>query len=116
MTGCVIASRLSQSEKQPSVILVEAYSDPTGKPNTDTILNGLSLLGGDLDHAYQSAPVPTTADRTHFLPIGKALGGRSIINYGGWLRADAADYYAWGEAVRDKAWAYEGLQPWLHIG
>ncbi|PVI02582.1 GMC oxidoreductase [Periconia macrospinosa] len=121
LAGCVIASRLSQSEKKPSVILVEAGPDPSGKPNTDTILNGLSLLGGELDHAFQSAPVPTTANRQHFLPAGKVLGGGSILNFGGWLRADVADYDAWGEAVGDRSWSYEGLKPWLdkvesHLG
>ncbi|PVI02584.1 GMC oxidoreductase [Periconia macrospinosa] len=121
LAGCVIASRLSQSEKKPSVILVEAGPDPAGKPNTDTILNGLSLLGGELDHAFQSAPVPTTANRQHFLPAGKVLGGGSILNFGGWLRADVADYDAWGEAVGDRSWSYEGLKPWLdkvesHLG
>jgi choline dehydrogenase-like flavoprotein len=113
LTGCVIASQLSRSEGKPNVILIEAGSDPSGKPNTDTFLNGLQLLGGEFDYAYQSEPVPTTAGRVHSLNAGKALGGGSLLNYGGWLRADAADYDEWGRAVGDKRWSYEGLKPWL---
>lgn len=40
--------------------------------------------------------------------------GGSILNYGGWLHADAADYEEWAETVADARWGYEGLKPWLH--
>jgi choline dehydrogenase-like flavoprotein len=113
LTGCAIASLLSRSVKKPSVVLVEAGPDPTGKANTDTFLNGLSLLGGELDYAYQSVPVKATFDRIHTLNAGKVLGGGSVLNFGGWLRADSSDYDQWGRLVNDKRWSYEGLKPYL---
>ncbi|KAI1430378.1 choline dehydrogenase [Xylaria sp. FL1777] len=113
LTGCAIASRLSQSDKKPKVILIEAGSDPSGNPAAAGFLSGLSLLGGELDYAYPSEPVADTANRVHNLNSGKALGGGSILNFGGWLRADAADYEQWAEVVGDKRWGYEGLKPWL---
>lgn len=113
LAGCVIASCLSLSESKPEVILIEAGPDPAGKPNTETYLNGLSLLGGELDYAYQSEPVETTENRVHTLNAGKTLGGGSILNFGGWLRADAQDYDQWSEVVGDKRWSHEGLKPWL---
>ncbi|KAI0178121.1 choline dehydrogenase [Pestalotiopsis sp. NC0098] len=113
VTGCVIASRLSQSEQKPQVVLFEAGSDPSGEPAAAGFLSGLSLQGGQFDYAYSSEPVSTTVNRVHTLSSGKALGGGSILNYGGWLRADAADYDEWAEIVGDQRWSHEGLKPWL---
>ncbi|KAH8163869.1 hypothetical protein CIB48_g4374 [Xylaria polymorpha] len=111
LAGCVVASRLSQNGKD--VILLEAGPDPTGNPATAFFLTGLSLQGGELDYAYPSEPVPTTADRVHHLSAGKALGGGTVINFGGWLRGDAADYDEWAELAGDKRWSYDGLKPWF---
>jgi choline dehydrogenase-like flavoprotein len=119
LTGCVIASRLARLSRLPhhapfpSVILLEAGPDPSQEPGVDTLLGGLSSLGGKLDYAYQSEPVPGTVNRTHTLNAGKTLGGGSILNFGGWLRADSKDYDDWGTAVADKRWSYEGMRPWL---
>ncbi|KAF2964296.1 hypothetical protein GQX73_g9284 [Xylaria multiplex] len=113
LTGCPIASRLSQSNEKPEVILLEAGPDPSGNPAIAGFLSGLSLLGSELDYAYPSEPVVDTANRVHHLNAGKVLGGGSILNFGGWLRADAADYDQWAEAAGDKRWSYEGIKPWL---
>ncbi|KAI1210832.1 GMC oxidoreductase [Annulohypoxylon truncatum] len=111
LAGCVLASRLSQNGKE--VILLEAGPDPTDNPATEFFLSGLTLQGGELDYAYPSDPVPTTANRVHHLSAGKALGGGTVINFGGWLRGDAADYDEWAEVAGDKRWSYEGLKPWF---
>lgn len=112
LTGCVIASRLRQSANKPEVFLLEAGPD-TDNPAADGFLSGLSLLGSDLDYTYRSQPVPSTCGRPHHLNAGRCLGGGSVLNYGGWLHADAADYDEWAEAVADSHWSYEGLNPWL---
>ncbi|KAI0204442.1 GMC oxidoreductase [Astrocystis sublimbata] len=111
LAGCVVASRLSQGGKD--VILVEAGPDPAGNTATAFFMTGLSLQGGELDYAYPSEPVTTTADRVHHLSAGKALGGGTVINFGGWLRGDAADYDEWAELAGDKRWSYQGLKPWF---
>jgi choline dehydrogenase-like flavoprotein len=113
LTGCVIASRLAQAASSSSVMLLEAGPDAAGKPGTDTILAGLGLLGGNLDYGYESEPVTQTAARVHTLPAGKVLGGGSILNYGGWLLADAKDYDDWGKTVKDERWSYSGMKKWL---
>ncbi|KAK6074549.1 glucose dehydrogenase [Seiridium cupressi] len=113
VTGCVIASRLAQNYQKPKVILVEAGSDPSSEPAAAGLLSGLSLQGGKFDYADASEPVPTTANRVHTLSSGNALGGGSILNYGGWLWADAADYNEWAKIVGDERWSYEGLKPWI---
>ncbi|KAI1660715.1 putative GMC oxidoreductase [Daldinia decipiens] len=99
LTGCVVASRLRPDE--------------TNNPAAEFFLSGLSLQGDELDYAYTSEPVPTTADRVHRLSAGKALGGGTAINFGGWLRGDAADYDEWAEVAGDKCWSYEGLNLWF---
>ncbi|KAI1295165.1 choline dehydrogenase [Xylaria venustula] len=113
LTGCVIASRLSQSAKKPKVVLLEAGSDPSGNAASKGFLTGLSLLGSEFDYSYKSEPVANTANRVHSFNLGKALGGGSLLNYGGWLQADSADYDEWAEIVGDKRWSYEGLKPWF---
>ncbi|ETS75371.1 hypothetical protein PFICI_12315 [Pestalotiopsis fici W106-1] len=113
VTGSVIASRLSESSPKLKVILFEAGADPSGEPAAAGFLSGLALQNGQFDYASASEPVPTTANRMHTLSAGKALGGGSILNYGGWLRADAADYDEWADVVGDRRWSHEGLKPWL---
>jgi choline dehydrogenase-like flavoprotein len=113
LCGVVVASLLSRSSKNPEVILLEAGSDPQGEPNTDTILNGLRLLGGKFDYAYRSQPVSSTFNRVHTLNAGKALGGGTILNLAGWLRADAADYDEWSKIVGDSRWSYGVFKAYL---
>lgn len=113
LTGCTVASRLSRSIKRPEVILLEAGPDASDNPAAAGFLSGLSLLGGELDYAYQSEPVANTVNRVHSINSGKVLGGGSVLNFGGWLRADAADYDEWAEIAGDKRWSYDGLKPWL---
>ncbi|KAI1198164.1 choline dehydrogenase [Nemania serpens] len=113
LTGCLIASRLSQCSKKPKVVLLEAGSDPTGNTAATGFLTGLSLLGSEFDYNYRSEPVANTANRVHQLNVGKALGGGSLLNYGGWLRADAADYDEWAKIVGDKRWSWEAFKPWF---
>jgi len=113
LTGCAVASRLSQSPQSPSVILLEAGPDPAGNEAAAGLLSGLSLQGGEFDYAYQSEPEPNTANRVHTLNAGKVLGGGSILNYGGWLHSDRKDYDDWAGVVGDERWSYQGLLPWL---
>lgn len=113
LCGSVVAARLKESDPNLEVFLVEAGSDPVGVPNTETPLGGFSLLGTELDYGYKTTPQPHTAGRVHALAAGKALGGGTTINYGGWLRGDRADYDAWGTHVNDDRWSYEGVLPWM---
>lgn len=111
LTGCVVASRLSRSGA--SVVLLEAGTDPAGNAATQFFLTGLSLTGSSLDYLYPTEPVASTADRVHRLPAGKALGGGTVLNFGGWLRGDAKDYDEWASLVGDSRWSYAGLRKWF---
>lgn len=58
-------------------------------------------------------PHPGTNNRRHAESAGKALGGGTVINYGGWMRADGADYDEWANAVEDQSWRFEAWVPFF---
>ncbi|KAI4219890.1 MAG: hypothetical protein L6R36_008007 [Xanthoria steineri] len=113
LTGCVIASRLSQHDPNLQVLLVEAGIDASENPLTKDIGGAFALAGSDLDYNYKTSPQTNTNDRVHTATAGKVLGGGSILNYGLWLRGDARDYDQWAKLVGDERWSYKGLLPYF---
>ena len=113
LTGCVVASRLKERDPTLKVLILEAGVDPSSNPNTQSFPGLFSLLGSELDWSYPTLPQANTDDRPHAVHAGKALGGGSVINFGGWTRGDAADYDQWARMVGDERWSYEGLLPFF---
>ncbi|KAK1138464.1 hypothetical protein N8T08_002479 [Aspergillus melleus] len=113
LAGCVVASRLKQHNPALKVLILEAGSDPSSNPNTESFPGLFSLLGSDLDWSYPTVPQTNTVGRSHEVHAGKALGGGSVINFGGWTRGDSADYDQWARMVGDHRWSYEGLLPYF---
>lgn len=113
LTGCALASRLKQRNPSLDVLILEAGIDPSDNPNTTSFPGLFSLLGSELDWSYPSTPQPNTGNRVHTIHAGKALGGGSVINFGGWSRGDPSDYDEWAKAMGDYRWSYEGLLPFF---
>ncbi|KAL8654623.1 MAG: hypothetical protein Q9226_003358 [Calogaya cf. arnoldii] len=113
LTGCVIASRLSEHDPNLRVLLVEAGIDASDNPQTKDIGGAFTLAGSDLDYNYKTTPQANTNDRVHTATAGKVLGGSSILNYGLWARGDARDYDQWAMLVGDERWSYNGLLPYF---
>ncbi|KAE8371003.1 hypothetical protein BDV26DRAFT_299205 [Aspergillus bertholletiae] len=113
LAGCTVASRLKQRCPSLDILILEAGSDPSSNPNTQSFPGLFSLLGSDLDWAYSTEPQTNTGNRVHTVHSGKALGGGSVINFGGWSRGDATDYDDWARMVGDQRWSYEGLLPYF---
>ncbi|KAJ5109449.1 glucose dehydrogenase [Penicillium angulare] len=113
LTGCAVASRLKQRNPSFDIIVIEAGDDASNQPDTQTFPGLFSLLGSPLDWTYKTEPQPNTCDRTHEVHAGKAVGGGSTINFGGWSRGDAADYDDWASIVGDDRWSYNGLLPYF---
>jgi choline dehydrogenase-like flavoprotein len=113
LTGCALASRLHQRYKSLEILIIEAGVDPSDNPNTTTPAGAFALIGSDLDWAYKGVPQPNTGDRVQIRHAGKALGGGSVINYGGWARGDVGDYDEWARVVGDDRWSFKGLLPFL---
>ncbi|KAK6955842.1 hypothetical protein Daesc_003486 [Daldinia eschscholtzii] len=114
LSGCALASLLRRSLPNSSILVLEAGQDPGPEHDAVTIFGGFSLQGSALDWHFQTAPTPSTANRTHTLVHGKTLGGGTVLNYGGWSRGDDPDYDAWAAKLRgDARWSYAGLLPYF---
>lgn len=101
LAGCVVASRLKQRKPSLDVPVLEAGSDPSNNPNIATFSGIAHLLGSELDWAYISIPQSKTGDRVHTTNAGKALGGGTVIKFGGWAQGDALNYDYWEQTVSD---------------
>ena len=113
LSGCVLAARLKQGRPSSKIILIEAGPDLTQDARTETFGAGLSLLGTSADWAIPTIPQAQLANRTQNVNAGKALGGGSLINYGGWTRACRNDYDLWAAVVQDNGWSFETLLPYF---
>ncbi|PIG79514.1 glucose dehydrogenase [Aspergillus arachidicola] len=113
LAGCAVASRLKQRSPSLDILILEAGSDPSSNPNTQSFTGAFSLLGSDLDWTYSTEPQKNTGNRVHTIHSGKALGGGSVVNFGGWSRGDATDYDDWARIVGDQRWSYDGLLPYF---
>jgi choline dehydrogenase-like flavoprotein len=113
LAGCVVASRLSQSASQPSVILIEAGPDQHNHPLVGAPLGAPLLHGNELEWNYETVPQKSLEGRQIYNCGGRLLSGSSSVNYGGWTRGPAADYDLWSKLVKDDRWSYNELLPYF---
>ncbi|PQE30232.1 glucose dehydrogenase protein [Rutstroemia sp. NJR-2017a WRK4] len=113
IAGSVLASRLHETHPSLSILLIEAGLDVSKNPLVTDSANGPFLVGSELDWGYSTVPQRHLNNRIIANNAGKALGGASAINAGGWIRGDANDYNAWGRLVNDPRWSYKGLLPYF---
>ncbi|ESZ93963.1 hypothetical protein SBOR_5666 [Sclerotinia borealis F-4128] len=114
IAGSVVASRLHEKHPSLSILLIEAGPDVSDNPLVTDSANGPFLVGSELDWGYSTVPQRHLNNRALPNNAGKALGGGSAINAGGWIRGDANDYNAWGKLVNDPRWSYAGFLPYFH--
>lgn len=113
LTGCAVGSRLRQRNPSLDILVLEAGPDASDNPNVKTFPGLFSLLDSELDWAYATTPQANTENRKHTVHAGKALGGGSTINFGGWSRGDSTDYDLWATTVKDSRWSFRGLLPYF---
>ncbi|CAE6941710.1 Alcohol dehydrogenase [acceptor] [Paraburkholderia domus] len=99
--GCVIAARLSE-DPRARVLLLEA-GPRDEDPNIEAPSGWPALWKTPVDYAYQTIPQAHTAERSHYWPRGRTLGGSSAINGMIYVRGHKSDY---------DSWAYEGCLGW----
>ncbi|KAF8854522.1 alcohol oxidase [Acephala macrosclerotiorum] len=120
LSGCVLASRLSQYLPSSTITLLEAGPSPTPSPSspqnspltTAILTSPLAVFAAHhspLDWNYTTVPQKHLDGRETYAAAGKILSGGTAINYGTWTRGARVDYDAWGEIVGDKGWGYEGM-------
>jgi len=108
--GCVIASRLSE-DQDVSVLLLEAGGEDT-KPEIHDPAKWRSLLGSEVDWAYQTEPEPGYGGRRIYCNRGKVLGGSSSINAMIYIRGNRWDYDHWSE-LGCSGWNFEEVLPYF---
>ncbi|KAI0179937.1 putative GMC oxidoreductase [Hypoxylon sp. FL1284] len=112
LTASVVSHRLGKLNSQLKILVVEA--GPDANKREDIVWpNSSNLIGGDFDWKDNSVKQAQLDGRVVSLPNGRALGGGTVINAGGWVRGDKYDYDLWGKTVGDPRWSYDGLLPFM---
>jgi choline dehydrogenase len=79
LSGSVIASRLMQKDSKLKLLVIEA--GPDANDRTDIVWpNSTNLIGGDFDWKDSTVAQKGLDDRVVSYPLGKALGGGTVIN------------------------------------
>jgi choline dehydrogenase-like flavoprotein len=111
--GCVSASRLSE-DAGVSIALFEAGPDRTGILG-DCAPVGTIVLGprkNASNWAFSTTPQPGLKGRCDFHPLGRGLGGGTVINTLIYMRGNRADYDEWA-ALGNPGWSYAEVLPYF---
>ncbi|KAK1523919.1 GMC oxidoreductase [Colletotrichum costaricense] len=112
IAGSVVSNRLLQQDPTLRILLVEAGTNTHAVENIEWIdMN--NAIGGEYDWGFSSVPQTHLDNREILSPVGKGLGGGSIINGAAWARGHKVDYDIWAERVGDQRWSYEGQLPYM---
>ncbi|KAF2963422.1 hypothetical protein GQX73_g10141 [Xylaria multiplex] len=112
LAASVVSSRLSQLDSSLKILVIEAGPNANNESNI-VWPNSTNLIGGDFDWKDSTVSQRHLNGRNVSLATGKALGGGTVINGGGWVRGHKFDYDLWGSLVSDKRWAYHGQLPFM---
>jgi choline dehydrogenase-like flavoprotein len=111
--GCVSASRLTE-DPAVSVALFEAGPDRLGILGDCTPV-GTIVLGprkNASNWAFSTAPQPGLRGRRDFHPLGRGLGGGTVINTLIYMRGHRSDYDEWA-ALGNPGWSYAEVLPYF---
>jgi len=113
--GCVLANRLSESDKH-SVLIVEA--GPMDKKLLIHIPAGVYSVYKDpsINWNYESEVEAELEQRKIDLPRGKVVGGSSSINSMVYMRGHPRDYDRWNDELGLKGWSYADCLPYFRSG
>ena len=112
--GCVLAARLSASNKQ-SILLLEAGVDyPTEDLIPDEVKFGFGTDAGAVatSHDLWNYDARLTDQSYVHIPRGKVVGGSSAINALMFLRGVPEDFELWKNSCGNE-WSYENLLPYF---
>ncbi|CAB0030902.1 unnamed protein product [Trichogramma brassicae] len=109
--GAVLASRLTEN-KLNRVLLLEAGSN-------EALLYNIPLLAlhqwyqKDIYWHHYTEPsnlhCTGRVGKKCLLPMGKVMGGSSVMNFMIAVRGNKADYDSWAEETGDYSWSYENM-------
>lgn len=109
--GCVIASRLSDTDRQLSILVVESGPDNFGLPtvNHPALYRGAFAPGTFNALHYKSSKEEQLAGREVIVTTGGLLGGGSSVNGMIYQRGQLCDFDAW----ETKGWSGKEVLPFL---
>ncbi|KAI0098511.1 alcohol oxidase [Nemania sp. FL0031] len=107
LAASVVSSRLSQLDSGLKILVIEAGPNANNESNI-VWPNSTNLIGGDFDWKDSTVSQHRLDGRKVPLATGKALGGGTVINGGGWVRGHSFDFDLWGSIVDDERWSYQG--------
>ncbi|PVH80318.1 GMC oxidoreductase [Cadophora sp. DSE1049] len=112
VAGCVLASRLSASLPENSILLIEA--GPENADDRVALSMGVFLSDtDDIQWNHDSIPQKGLDGNVVSKTQGKVLGGSSAINYQAWTRGSASEFDRWAEEVGDKRWSWNEMLPYF---
>ncbi|EFQ27442.1 GMC oxidoreductase [Colletotrichum graminicola M1.001] len=104
--GCLLASRLANTETKPKVVLLEGGSD-INKPEYRRTAERFSVIAQPgLDYGYVSTPQKHARNREVPQPRGKGLGGSSATNFQVWSLGAKEEFDKWAALAGDDSWAF----------
>ncbi|KAK7757945.1 hypothetical protein SLS62_000323 [Diatrype stigma] len=112
LSSSVVSHRLHEFNPNLKILVVEAGPNANDRPDI-VWPNSTNLINGDFDWKYTTIAQRHLDGRPINYPSGKALGGGTVINSGGWVRGDKHDFDLWGTTVGDARWSYDGLLPFM---
>ncbi|KAF6814480.1 glucose dehydrogenase [Colletotrichum sojae] len=112
IAGSVVSSRLLQQDPSLKILLIEAGTNTHAVEGIEWIDMG-SAIGSEYDWGFSSVPQRHLDNREIVSPVGKGVGGGTIINGAAWARGHKVDYDIWAEKVGDQRWSYEGQLPYM---
>jgi len=114
--GCVVAARLSEDPSR-RVLLIEAGGDDS-HADVRNPLRWPTLLEGDLDWNYRTAPLRSCHNRIDRVPRAKMLGGCHSHNATVWVQGHPQDFDNWsaqgcaGWGWNDASRLYKKIEDW----
>ena len=109
--GCVLANRLSE-DLNTTVLLLEA-GGPDKSPFIHIPPGTLkTFVDPKVNWKFETAPQPHLANRRHYMPRGKTLGGTSAINAMMYQRGHRLDYDEWRDAG-NPGWGWDDILPYF---
>lgn len=81
LSGSVISNRLWEGDNSLNILVVEAGPNANADPSV-VWTNSTNGIGGEYDWNITSVAQVNLDDRNVSLPVGKALGGGTVINGG----------------------------------
>lgn len=112
-TGILLATRLADSSKAPSVLVVEAGPEHVGTSHRSIYDKFQAYYRSDMDHGYTTFPQEQLKGQQIPYLRGKGLGGSSNTNFMGYLYGSRDDFNAWADLVEDDTWSWKNVKETL---